>query len=107
MLTIHLADVVNATDIGVRNLAGVPYLSMKSGERTGILLKGGGKKLESHHIPEFEILSAVDLAHAAAAEQSNDPIPLDENSARRKPSALWRVRFSGSWRRPGSSAIWI
>ena len=102
VLAVYLADVVNPADIRVRNLAGVTHLSMKTGERSGIILKGGGKKLEGYNIPEFKILSAVDLAHAAAAEQSDDPIPLDENRARRKSSALRWVRFSGSWRRPGS-----
>jgi hypothetical protein len=66
VLAVHLTDVVDPTDIRVRNLAGVPYFGVKSGERRGIILERGGKKLEGYNIPKFEILGAVDLAHAAA-----------------------------------------
>jgi hypothetical protein len=66
VLAIDFADVVNTADIRVRNLAGVPHFSMKTGESRGITLEGGGKELEGHNIPKFEILGAVHLAHAAA-----------------------------------------
>ena len=39
VLAVHLTDVVNATDIRVRNLAGIPHLSMKPGESRGIILE--------------------------------------------------------------------
>ena len=92
VLAVHLTDVVNATDIRVRNLAGVSHFRMKPGESRSIVLQRGGKKLESYNIAELEILRAVDFAHAAASQQSNDPIPLDENSARRESPASWRAR---------------
>ena len=38
VLPVHLTDVVNTTDIRVRNLAGVPHLSMKSCESRSIIL---------------------------------------------------------------------
>jgi hypothetical protein len=66
VLAIDLTDVVNTTHIRVRNLTGVSYFGVKSGERRGIILERGGKKLEGYNIPKFEILGAVDLAHAAA-----------------------------------------
>ena len=91
VLPVDLTDVVNATDIGVRNLAGIPYLSMKPCKSRGVILKRGGKKLESYDIPELEILRAVDFAHSTAAKQSNDPIPLDEDSAGRESRALQRT----------------
>jgi hypothetical protein len=39
MLAIHLADVVNATDIRVRNLAGISYLGVKTGQSRGVILE--------------------------------------------------------------------
>src|ERR1017187_5330216 len=105
VLPVHLADVVNATDIRVRNLAGITYLSMKSFESRRVVLERGGKKLEGYNIPELEIFSAVDLAHAAAPQQSNDPVSFDENSARRESPTSWRVRTDGNPHRRDSISI--
>src|SRR5208283_5500897 len=82
VLPVHLTDVVNATDIRVRNLAGITDLGVKRCQSRRVVLERGGKKLEGYNIAELEILSAVDFAHAATAKQSDDPIPLDQNSAR-------------------------
>src|SRR5271165_3371114 len=103
VLPVDLADVVNATDIRVRNLAGIPHLSMKSRESRGIVLERGRKKLEGHNIPELEIFSSVNFAHAPAPQQSDDPIPLDENRARRESPALRGVRSHRSWCGSGSA----
>src|SRR5271165_4840023 len=97
VLPVHFTDVVNATDIRVRNLAGITHLSMKSCEGRRVVLERGGKKLEGHNIAKLEIFSAVNFAHAAAPQQSDDTIPLDENSARRESSALRRVRSNRNW----------
>src|SRR5271166_329518 len=107
MLPAHLTDVVYATDIRVRNLASVTDLSMKSCESRGIVLQRGRKKLECYNIAQLEILSAINFAHAAAAKQSDDPIPLDKNSARRESSALRWVRSNGNRRISGSNARWL
>ena len=105
VLAIDLADVVNAANIGMRDLAGVTHFSMKPGESRGIILQRGGKKLEGYDIAEFEILGAIDFAHAAAPQQSDDPIPLDENSAGRESAALRRARTCGNWRGRDSISI--
>ena len=39
VLAIDLADVVDTTDIGMRNLAGIPHLRMKPGQSRGIVLE--------------------------------------------------------------------
>ena len=39
VLAVHLADVINATDIRVRNLTRVTHLSMKSCESCGVILE--------------------------------------------------------------------
>jgi hypothetical protein len=76
----------------MRNLASVPHLGVKSSESRGVFLKGGGKKFQRYHITELKILSLVDFAHPAAPQQSDNPIALDDHSARRKSSALHRAR---------------
>jgi hypothetical protein len=87
VLTVHLANVVNATNIGVRNLAGVSHFRMKPGQSRGIVLQRGGKKLESYNMAELKILCAIDFTHAAAAQQSNDPVSFGKNCARRESAA--------------------
>jgi hypothetical protein len=67
VFAIHLPDVVNPTDIRVRNLTGVTHLSMKPGESCGIILERDRKKLQRYDIAEFQILGAIDFAHAAAS----------------------------------------
>jgi hypothetical protein len=47
-------------------LAGIPHFSMKGDESRSIILDRGRKKLQRYNVPELEILSAIDLAHAAA-----------------------------------------
>jgi len=91
----------------VRNLASISHLGMKTGEGCGIVLERDGKKLEGYNIPELEVFSAVDFAHAAATQRSDDPIPLDENSSRRESSALRRVRSNNGSGSSGSSAAWL
>src|SRR5580700_2955406 len=84
VLAVDLANVVDTTDIRVRNLTGVAYLGVKPCKRRGIMLDRSGKKLQGYNNAELKILSAVDFAHAATSQKSDDPIPLDENSAWRK-----------------------
>src|ERR1700693_4940639 len=60
VLAVDFTDVVNATDIRMRNLAGITHLGMKPCESRGIMLERRRKKLQGHNIPELEVLSAVD-----------------------------------------------
>jgi hypothetical protein len=67
VLAFHFPDVVNTANIRMRDLAGVPHLSMESGESRGIILERGWKKLKGYNIPKFEILSAIDFSHSATS----------------------------------------
>ena len=96
MLSVHFTDIVDATNVGMRNLACVSYFGVKSSQSGSIVLECSGKKLEGYNIPELEILSAIDFAHAAAPQRSDDPVPLDKNRARRESPASWRARTWGS-----------
>jgi hypothetical protein len=53
VLPIDLADIVDATDIRMRYLAGVTHLSMKTGESRGIILERGGKNLSATTFPSL------------------------------------------------------
>jgi hypothetical protein len=92
MLAVYFTDVVNPTNIRMRDLARVPHLRMKRGEGSGIALNGGGKKLQRYNVAELEILSAVDLAHSTSPQQSDYPVSLGKESAGRESPALGRVR---------------
>ncbi|MCH8244147.1 MAG: hypothetical protein IH897_16275, partial [Planctomycetes bacterium] len=49
------------------------------------------QKLESHRLTQFQILSSIDLAHSAFAEQADDPVPLGQHGARREAGIIKRV----------------
>ena len=84
MAAIDLADVVNAADILMRNLARHAHLAMKARERGGVTQQMIGEKLERDWLREFQIVGAIDFAHAALAEQAHDAITLRQNRARHK-----------------------
>jgi hypothetical protein len=105
MLAVYLTDVVNAAHIGMRDLAGIANFSMKAGKSRGIVLQGSGKQLESDNVAEFEILGAVNLAHAAAPQQSHDSIAFNENRSRRESAVARRVRTDGNWHRHDNISI--
>ena len=49
------------------------------------------QELQRHGLAELQIVGAVDLAHAAAAEQADDPVALGEDRAGRETAGLDRV----------------
>ena len=60
----------------------------------------GGKELEGHRLAQQQIVGAVDLAHAAAAQQTHYPVALRQQGSRRE-AALVHVpgrRGSGTAR---------
>ncbi len=103
LLPVDLGDVVDAADVGVRNLPGDADLGVKAIE--AILVRGQmpRQELERHGLTELQIVRAVDLAHAAAAEQADDPVALGEDRAGREAARLDRVgrREPADFRRRG------
>ena len=49
------------------------------------------QKLERDRLPELQVVGAVDLAHAAAAEASNDAVASAEYGARLEASVVDRA----------------
>ena len=50
------------------------------------------QELQRHRLTEPQIVGAIDFAHAAAAEQADDPIAAVENDAGRELSVIDRAR---------------
>ena len=73
-LAVGLADVVDAADVGVRDLAGDADFFAKASQPGRVRCPTAGEELERHDLPERQVIRPVDLAHAAAAEQAGDAI---------------------------------
>ena len=105
---LRLADVVHAADVAVRDAPRDPHLAAEAREH--LLAAGGaGQELERDGLAEREVVGAIDLAHAALAQERHDPVAPGEHACpgrsaarRRRPSwtALACAGRSGGPRRP-------
>ena len=86
LLAIRFADVVHATNAGVRNLARNAHFAVEPVERYFVVRYGFGQKLQRYRLAQFEIIGAIDLAHAALSEDADDAVTLGQKHARRKPA---------------------
>jgi hypothetical protein len=68
----------------MRNLSRDANLVMELGEPRRIALQIDWKELQRDGLPETQVVSAVDLAHAAAPEETNNSVSFAENGTRRK-----------------------
>jgi hypothetical protein len=84
-------DVVDAADVRVRNLPRDANLVMELSEASWISLQISGKKFQRDRLPEPEIICSINLAHPAAAEETDNSIPLAENGARREAAMIDRI----------------
>ena len=103
LLSVHLGDVVDAADVRVRDLPGDADLGVEAIEAILVLGQMPRQELERHGLTELQIVGAIDLAHAAAAEQADDPVALGEDRAGRETAGLDRVgrREPADFRRRG------
>ena len=69
-----LADVVDAADIGMRDLAGDADFAVKALQQVLVLRGFLGQELQRHGLAQREVGGAIDFAHAAAAQQSDDAV---------------------------------
>ena len=76
-----LADVVNAADVGVGDLAGDADFAMEAFEQALIARGLFGQEFQRDGLAEREVGGAIDFAHAAAAEQGDDAIAAAEQRA--------------------------
>ena len=76
-LAFDFAEVVNAADIGMRDLAGDAHLVVETAASTAASFRSAAGRNLSAHMAEPEILGAIYFAHTAPAQQRDDPVPLD------------------------------
>jgi hypothetical protein len=82
MLAVHIGDVVDATDVRMRELPCDPDFGEKPLTPNGVRRQRGWQKLQRDGLTKFQIVGAIHLAHPAAAEQPDDAIPGREHRAR-------------------------
>ena len=92
VLPLRLADVVDAADGGMGDLAGRAHLVVEPIAPAGVVGQGLGQELEGHRLAEPQVVRAVDLAHAAAAEQGDDAVAVGEQRARARSAAAGVAR---------------
>ena len=67
-------------------------LVVELSEAGGIPLQIDGKEFQRDGLAEPEIIRSVHLTHAAAAKQTDNPVPLAEDGTWRKTAVTDRVR---------------
>ena len=72
----RLSNVIYAADIGMRDITRRSNLTMKAGEYGAVIGKSRREKFERDQLMKRQILGLVDLAHAAAAEKTDNPVPV-------------------------------
>ena len=78
---LDFADVVDAADVGVGDQAGDADFAVEALQQALIARGFLGQEFERDGLAEREIGGAIDLAHAAAAEQPDDAIAAAEERA--------------------------
>ena len=91
VLAVDLADVVDAADVGVRDLARDAHLGVEALEAVLLRSESPRQELQRDRLAELQVVGAIDLAHAAAPEQADDPVALGEHRAGREAAGLDRI----------------
>jgi hypothetical protein len=92
-LAVDFAEIVDAADIGVRDLARDANFIVKTGADGRIVRGNFRQKLERDFLAQREVVSAIDLAHTAAAKQRDNSIAIGEQ--RTGQEAALRQRSGG------------
>ena len=83
-----LADVVDAADVGMGDLAGDADLAEEPLEASGVVLEVGRQELEGDGLAELQVVRAVDLAHAPLAALLDDPVAIPDDLAGREAAVI-------------------
>ena len=81
---VGVAEVVQAADVLVRDLARDAQLVVELRPARGIAPRRLGQELQRDRLIEREVVGPIDLAHAAAAEQRHEAIAAGDDGAGRK-----------------------
>ena len=88
--SLDLADVVDAADVGVGDAAREAHLGVEALEPGRLGRELRRQELQGDGLAELEVVGAVDLAHAAAADEADDAVALAEDRAGREAAAVER-----------------
>ncbi len=89
---VDLVDVVDAADVRVRHLTCHADFGVELRQARRVAIDVGRQKLERDLLSELQIVGAVDLAHAAAADALDDAIAAAEERARLESAVVDRAR---------------
>jgi hypothetical protein len=78
-----LADVVDRDEVGMVQRRRGPRLLDEARRPIGVADQVLGQDLQRHRASQLEVVGAIDLAHAAAAEQRADAKPADGRAGQR------------------------
>ena len=85
-VTVNLVDVVDAADVGVRDLPRHAHFVVELHQAGRIAIELRRQELQRDRLPELQVVGPVDLAHPAASEPADDPIaPAEERAGREAP----------------------
>src|ERR1700722_16844439 len=98
-LAVDFTYVVYTTHIRMRNSARHPHFVTKSLEQSFVAGRFIGKKFHRYLLSERQVVGAIDLAHAAFAQQRDDAIASGDQASGKKASFIDQV--VGGTRRPG------
>ena len=98
---VHLGDVVHAADVRVGDLPGRAHLAPEPHEPVAVADERLGQELQGHRLSEREVVGPVNLAHAALADQPDNPIAAAEHGSRLEASGQARVAVRRRHRRRG------
>jgi hypothetical protein len=79
---VRVADVVGAAHVAMGDRAGDAHFVVELREARGILNEMLRKQLERDRLTELQVVGAIDLAHAAAAERCDDAKAAGEDRSR-------------------------
>ena len=91
-MAVCFADVVHAADVRMRDLPRRPRFVVELRQPLRILFQAGRQEFQRDGLTETEVVSPVDLSHAAAAEQAENTVALLKDLARLKPAVVDRPR---------------
>ena len=95
VLAVHLADVVHAAHVGVRDLACDPDLVQEPREARRVHGQPFGQELEGDRLPQLQVVGAVDLSHSPLAQQLHDAVAPAEDGAGQEAAVIDRVEVGG------------